>query len=146
MQKKTSHKKGLRSFLNVSVKYPFHQAQKNKAPPGTIKIAGPFVRKPKPPRIAAKYKYLVRCSLKAKNAKRVVEATKKLNIPSAVAVLIIIDAPRLARTKKAAKKAFLLFEIFFVNQNVTNAQSNPKITLGNLKANSEKPKVFKLMT
>ena len=75
-----------------------------------------------------------------------VEATKKLNIPSAVAVLIIIDAPRLARTKKAAKKAFLLFEIFFVNQNVTNAQSNPKITLGNLKANSEKPKVFKLMT
>ena len=75
-----------------------------------------------------------------------VEATKKLNIPSAVAVLIIIDAPRLARTKKAAKKAFLLFEIFFVNQNVTNAQSNPKITLGNLKENSEKPKVFKLMT
>ena len=43
-----------------------------------------------------------------------VEATKKLKIPSAVAVLIIIDAPRLARTKKAAKKAFLLFEIFFV--------------------------------
>ena len=53
MQKKTSHKKGLKSFLNVSVKYPFHQAQKNNAPPGTIKIAGPFVKKPKPARIAA---------------------------------------------------------------------------------------------
>ena len=44
------------------------------------------------------------------------------------------------------QKQYFLFEIFFVNQNVMNAQSNPKITLGNLKANSDKPKVFKLMT
>ena len=53
MQKKISHKRGLKSFLNVSVKYPFQKAQKNKAPPGTINIAGPFVKKPKPERIAA---------------------------------------------------------------------------------------------